>query len=61
MDGRDQQKKKRSSTPTLDGYRRLHTCMPLEPEVDRYISRGKRIIYINTAAKPDAKITKLIP
>lgn len=62
MTGYDQQKQaKPSSTPTLDGYRRLITCMPLEPDVDRYISRGKRIIYINTAARPGAKITKLIP
>lgn len=47
--------------PTPDGYRRTHTCMPLEPEVEMYVSRSKRTIYINTAAKPGANITKLIP
>lgn len=47
--------------PTLDSYRRTSTCMPLEPEVETYVSRSKRTIYINTAAKPGANITKLIP
>lgn len=49
-----------SRTPTLDTYKVCKTSMPLEPEVERYISRSEKTIYINTAAKPGAKITRLI-
>ncbi|MBP3411381.1 MAG: hypothetical protein J6M10_10350 [Clostridia bacterium] len=51
----------KSRTPILDGYRQMYTHTPQEPDVDRYISLREKIIYINTAARPDAKITKLIP
>lgn len=58
---KQQQESRTNRKPTLDSYRRTSTCMPLEPEVEMYVSRAKRTIYINTAAKPGANITKLIP
>lgn len=49
-----------SRTPILDTYRTATTFMPEEPEVEKYISREKKTIFINTAARPDAKIVRLI-
>ena len=50
-----------SRTPILDSYKVMTTFMPGERDVEKYISRSKKTIYYNTAAKPDAKIVKLIP
>ncbi len=49
-----------SRTPILDTYKTATTFMPEEPEVEKYISREKKTIFINTAARPDAKIVRLI-
>lgn len=51
----------KSRTPILDTYEVRTTHMPQEPDVDRYISQARKIIYVNTAARPGAKITRLIP
>ena len=50
-----------SCTPTLDTYRKVCKSMPDRPEVRRIISRSKRLICINTAARPGAKIDQLMP
>lgn len=49
-----------SRTPILDTYTRTKIYMPDHPEVREYISAERKVIYINTAATLDAKITKLI-
>ena len=38
----------------------MNTFMPEEPHVEKYISRAKQTIYINTAAVPGAKTVRLI-
>lgn len=50
-----------SRTPTLDTYRKVCKSMPDRPEVRRIISRSKKLICINTAARPGAKIDQLMP
>ena len=52
---------KESRTPTLDSYRTVFKSVPESPEVRRVIGRGKKMIYINIAARPGAKIDKLLP
>ena len=52
---------KESRTPTLDNYRTVFKSIPESPEVRRFIWRGKKMIYINIAARPGAKIDKLLP
>lgn len=44
----------------LDAYSILHISCPEDPDTMKYIDREAGIIYINTAAKPDAKIIRLI-
>ena len=51
---------KESRTPTLDSYRRVHMSMPEYPEIRRFIWRIQKTIYINTAARPGAKIDQLL-
>ena len=48
-------------THTLDTYRKVCKPMPDRPEVRRIISRSKKLICINTAARPGAKIDQLLP
>ena len=50
-----------SRTPTLDSYRTVFKSIPESPEVRRFIWRSKKMIYINIAARPGAKIDKLLP
>ena len=50
-----------SRTPTLDSYRTVFKSIPERPEVRRFIWRSRRTIYINPAARPDAKIEQLLP
>jgi len=38
----------------------MHTFMPEEPEVERYICQNDKTIYINMEARKGAQITKLI-
>ena len=49
-----------SRTPMLDSYKVLYAFVPEEREVEKYICRDNKTIYINTAAKPGAKIVRLI-
>ena len=49
-----------SRTPTLDTYKIVRTFMPEEREVEKYVCPNDKTIYINAAAKPGAKIVKLI-
>ena len=56
-----QSQKKESRTPTLDSYRTVFKSIPERPEVRRFIWRSRRTIYINLAARPDAKIEQLMP
>lgn len=48
-------------TPILDSYRTVFKSIPERPEVRRFIWRSRRTIYINLAARPDAKIEQLLP
>ena len=50
-----------SRTPTLDSDRKVCKSIPEMPDVRRIISRKKRLICINIAAWPGAKIDKLLP
>lgn len=50
-----------SRTPILDSYRTVFKSIPERPEVRRLIWRSRRTIYINLAARPDAKIEQLLP
>lgn len=50
-----------SRTPTLDTYRTVFKSIPEQPDVRRIISRKKQLICINIAARPGAKIDKLLP
>ena len=50
-----------SRTPILDSYRTMFKSIPEMPDVRRIISRKKRLICINIAARPGAKIDKLLP
>ena len=56
-----QSQKKESRTPTLDSYRTVFKSIPESPEVRRIISRKKQLICVNIAARPGAKIDKLLP
>lgn len=50
-----------SRTPILDSYCTVFKSMPDHPEVRRIIWQSKKMICINLAARPGAKIDKLIP
>lgn len=50
-----------SRTPILDSYRKVFKSIPEQPDVRRIISRKKQLICINIAARPGAKIDKLLP
>ena len=56
-----QAQNKESRTPTLDNYRTVFKSIPEQPEVRQIISRKKQLICINIAARPGAKIDKLLP
>ena len=43
----------------LEAYSITHVHRPDMPDVERWIDREDMIIYINTAAKPGAKIVVL--
>ena len=45
--------------PQLSAYSILHVHRPDQPEIERWIDRETQTIYINTGAKPNAKIIKL--
>ena len=49
-----------SRTPILDSYSILHIHRPDRPDIERWIDRDEHIIYVNTGAKPGAKIVVLI-
>lgn len=49
----------KSRTPMLDTFRRIEVYRPKTPQIDRWIDREFKVIYINTAAAPGAKITYL--
>lgn len=44
----------------LDTFKVLHTFVPEEKDVERYICLDIKTIYLNTAAHQDAKIVRLI-
>lgn len=44
----------------LDTFKGLHTFVPEEKDVERYICLDIETIYLNTAAHQDAKIVRLI-
>jgi len=48
-------------TPMLDSYSITHIFCPEQPDIERWIDRERRIIYVNTGARPGAKIVRLIP
>lgn len=50
-----------SRTPILDTYRTVFKSIADQPDVRRIISLGKKLICINLAARPGAKIDKLMP
>lgn len=50
---------KKSRTPILDTFRKIEVYRPKTPQIDRWIDREFKVIYINTAAAPGAKITYL--
>ena len=50
-----------SRTPILYTYRTVFKSIPDQPDVRRIISRGNKLICINLAARPGAKIDKLMP
>ena len=52
--------KKPQATRTLDSYRKVPMSMPEYPEIRRFIWRSQKTIYINTAARPGAKIEQLL-
>lgn len=56
-----QAQKNESRTPTLDSYRTVFKSIPEQPDVRRIISRKKQLICVNIAARPGAKIDKLLP
>ena len=56
-----QEMRQESRTPTLDSYRTIYRCIPDQPDVRRIISRRRRTICINLAARPGAKIDRLLP
>lgn len=49
-----------SRTPTLDSYRTVFKSIPEQPEVRRFIWQSKKMICINLAARPGAKIDRLL-
>lgn len=56
-----QDRRQESRTPTLDSYRTIYRYIPEQPEVRRIISRRRRTICVNLAARPGAKIDQLLP
>lgn len=44
----------------LGAFKVLHTFVPEEKDVERYICLDIKTIYLNTAANQDAKIVRLI-
>lgn len=46
---------------TLSEYTTIYKHIPEQPEVLKFISRGRKQIVINLAAKKGAKIIKLLP
>lgn len=50
-----------AGTPMLDSYSITHIFCPEQPDIERWIDRERRIIYVNTGARPGAKIVRLIP
>ena len=51
---------KPQATRTLDSYRKVPMSMPEYPDIRRFIWRSQKTIYINTAARPSAKIEQLL-
>ena len=48
-----------SKTPILDTYRKIEVFRPNTPQIARFIDREFKVIYVNTAADPGAKIVYL--
>ena len=44
----------------MKGYTVIFKAVPDQPEVLKFVSRSRRMIVINTAARKDAKIIKLM-
>lgn len=44
----------------MKGYTVIFKAVPEQPEVLKFVSRSRRMIVINTAARKDAKIIKLM-
>lgn len=51
----------RQQTPILDSYMVMLVDAPEAPEVRWFICPQLKKIYINTAARPDAKIDRIVP
>ena len=45
----------------LEGYTTMYREVPDQPEVIKFVSKSRKMIVVNLAAKKDAKIIKLIP
>lgn len=59
MKSMEEKRKRESRTPTLDSFKVIYRFMPDRPEVARIISRSRRTICVNLAARPGAKIDVL--
>lgn len=44
----------------LEEFERKHICLPFAPELSKIVHIQMRTIYVNTAARPGAKIIRLI-
>lgn len=51
----------RSRTPILDSYMVMLVDAPEAPEVRWFVCPQLKKIYINTAARPGAKIDRIVP
>lgn len=51
----------RQRTPILDSYMVMLVDAPEAPEVRWFVCPQLKKIYINTAARPDAKIDRIVP
>lgn len=47
-------------THILKSYSILHVYRPDCPDIERWIDRDNQTIYVNTGARPGAKIVRLV-
>ena len=51
----------KSRTPILDSYSTAYVSAPEQSETRRFICPALKKIYINTAARPDASMDRIVP